>query len=123
MDDTYSEFLVEEAEEFLPEKLSREYNNDYWEHGYTIVQDRVPVFLTKVADKILSTGKYLNVIRQCGLSIFVFLSFVLSNHPCALQAGTCASPRPRRLCTRSRSEPMWILLSGPTTTPAAFWWS
>ena len=30
---------------------------------------KVPKFLTKVADKVLQTGKYLNVIRQCGNNV------------------------------------------------------
>lgn len=33
---------------------------------YTIRKDRIPCFLEKVADIILRTGKYLNVIRLCG---------------------------------------------------------
>lgn len=31
-----------------------------------ICRDRVPVFLEKNSDVILRTGKYLNVIQQCG---------------------------------------------------------
>lgn len=33
-----------------------------------ICRERVPTFLEKISDVILRTGKYLNVIRQCGKS-------------------------------------------------------
>ena len=38
----------------------------YWDMHYQIRKERTPVFLERVADKILNTGKYLNVVRQCG---------------------------------------------------------
>lgn len=38
----------------------------YWESRYTIVHERIPKFVEPDADIILRTGKYLNVIRQCG---------------------------------------------------------
>ncbi|XP_072013299.1 gamma-tubulin complex component 2-like [Amphiura filiformis] len=64
--DPYCEFMVEEHEDFHKEKLQREYNDAYWEQHYTICRDRIPVFLELIADKILRTGKYLNVVSQCG---------------------------------------------------------
>ncbi|PVD28265.1 hypothetical protein C0Q70_10852 [Pomacea canaliculata] len=36
---------------------------------YTICRERIPVFLEQVADKILNTGKYLNVVRLCGRDV------------------------------------------------------
>ncbi|XP_071958685.1 gamma-tubulin complex component 2-like isoform X2 [Antedon mediterranea] len=66
--DPYCEFMVEENDSVHKEKLQWEYNDAYWEQRYTICRDRIPVFLETVANKILSTGKYLNVIRQCGRS-------------------------------------------------------
>ncbi|KAK7497174.1 hypothetical protein BaRGS_00011468 [Batillaria attramentaria] len=48
--DPYSEFLVEENEKIQKEKLLEEYND-------------------QVADKILNTGKYLNVVRLCGRDV------------------------------------------------------
>jgi gamma-tubulin complex component 2 len=48
------------------EELPLDYSADYWEKRYTIRRERIPVFLERVADVILRTGKYLNVIRQCG---------------------------------------------------------
>lgn len=41
----------------------------YWESRYTIHRDRIPRFLEHDAEIILRTGKYLNVIRQCGKQI------------------------------------------------------
>lgn len=41
----------------------------YWECQYTIQSERIPRFLENDADIILRTGKYLNVIRQCGKPI------------------------------------------------------
>uniref|UniRef100_A0A8C1QJ73 Gamma-tubulin complex component n=1 Tax=Cyprinus carpio TaxID=7962 RepID=A0A8C1QJ73_CYPCA len=38
-------------------------------YRYTIVQHRIPSFLQKMADKILNTGKYLNVVRECGRDV------------------------------------------------------
>ncbi|XP_060602983.1 gamma-tubulin complex component 2-like [Ruditapes philippinarum] len=69
INDPYSEFLVEENETINKEKLQEEYNDDYWEHHYTICRERIPVFLEQMADKILNTGKYLNVVRQCGRDV------------------------------------------------------
>lgn len=69
INDPYSEFLVEENETIHKEKLQEEYNDDYWEHHYTICRERIPVFLELMADKILNTGKYLNVVRQCGRDV------------------------------------------------------
>jgi len=42
----------------------------YWEQHYTICRDSVPLFLESVAGKILNTGKYLNVVRQCGMTFY-----------------------------------------------------
>ena len=58
--------MIEEHEDFSKEKLQKEYNDAYWEQRYTICRDRIPVFLELIADKILRTGKYLNVVSQCG---------------------------------------------------------
>ncbi|ELU18812.1 hypothetical protein CAPTEDRAFT_5306 [Capitella teleta] len=68
--DPYSEFLVEENSVVGKEKLQEDYNDSYpFGMHYTICRERVPVFLETVAQKILSTGKYLNVVRQCGRNV------------------------------------------------------
>ncbi|XP_028588014.2 gamma-tubulin complex component 2 [Podarcis muralis] len=68
INDPYSEFMVEEHE-LQKEKIQEDYNDKYWDQRYTIVQQQIPSFLQKIADKILSTGKYLNVVRECGRDV------------------------------------------------------
>ncbi|XP_043330992.1 gamma-tubulin complex component 2 isoform X1 [Cervus elaphus] len=65
IDDPYSEFMVEEHE-LRKEKIQEDYNDKYWDQRYTVVQRHIPSFLQKMAGKVLSTGKYLNVVRECG---------------------------------------------------------
>ncbi|KAH8325832.1 hypothetical protein KR067_008769, partial [Drosophila pandora] len=64
--DRGQEFLVEDNEVIHRDELPEHYSDDYWEKRYTVRRDRIPTFLEKYSDKILRTGKYLNVIRQCG---------------------------------------------------------
>ncbi|XP_023096929.1 gamma-tubulin complex component 2 isoform X1 [Felis catus] len=65
INDPYSEFMVEEHE-LRKEKIQEDYNDKYWDQRYTVVQHQIPSFLQKMAGKVLSTGKYLNVVRECG---------------------------------------------------------
>uniref|UniRef100_A0A0V0J4D9 Gamma-tubulin complex component n=2 Tax=Schistocephalus solidus TaxID=70667 RepID=A0A0V0J4D9_SCHSO len=41
----------------------------FWDQNYTIVRTQLPAFLEARAEKILKTGKYLNVVQQCDNSI------------------------------------------------------
>lgn len=67
--DPYNEFLVNDNQVvFDKEQLPEEYSDDYWGKCYTINKEKIPIFLEKLAPMILSTGKYLNVLRQCGLN-------------------------------------------------------
>ncbi|XP_038037230.1 gamma-tubulin complex component 2 isoform X1 [Anas acuta] len=68
INDPYSEFMVEEHK-LQKEKIQEDYNDKYWDQRYTVVQQQIPSFLQKMADKILSTGKYLNVVRECGRDV------------------------------------------------------
>ena len=45
--------------------LIKLFSDDYWERRYSIKADQIPAFLHANVDKILRTGKYLNVIQQC----------------------------------------------------------
>lgn len=38
----------------------------YWEGRYIVQPEKIPIYFSDFADKILRTGKYLNVIRECG---------------------------------------------------------
>ena len=67
--DPYSEFMVREHDAIRKDRLHAEYNDAYWERRYTVVQEAIPSFLEQVADKVLSCGKYLNVVRECGKEV------------------------------------------------------
>lgn len=65
----FQEFMIEDNELVNKEELPVDYSADYWEKRYSVQRDRVPKFLDKYTDIILRTGKYLNVISQCGKSL------------------------------------------------------
>lgn len=67
--DPYSEFMIREHTTIRKDRLHAEYNDAYWERRYTVLQDNIPSFLEHVADKILCSGKYLNVVRECGKEV------------------------------------------------------
>lgn len=67
--DPFQEFMIEDNELINKEALPVDYSADYWEKRYSVQSDRVPKFLQKYTHIILRTGKYLNVISQCGKSI------------------------------------------------------
>ena len=65
--DPKSEFLIEDNEkECQNPEQNENYFDDYWDKRYVIRNEKIPRFLEKQADVILRTGKYLNVIRECG---------------------------------------------------------
>nr|XP_029725425.1 gamma-tubulin complex component 2 homolog isoform X1 [Aedes albopictus] len=86
--DTRKEFLVEHHAMDLNENDMM----DYWEKQYIIRTDKVPCFLNEYADIILRTGKYLNVIRECGSSVdyqqnvCVSLKYTHSDHQTYIKA-------------------------------------
>ena len=67
--DPYAEFMIREHKTIEKDRLHAEYNDAYWERRYTVYQESTPSFLEHVADKILRTGKYLNVVRECGQEV------------------------------------------------------
>ncbi|GAA5874140.1 hypothetical protein JCM1840_000364 [Sporobolomyces johnsonii] len=96
LSDPFDEFIVKETKGINQGSLDLDYTDDYWERRYTL-RDRgvgvkkaplamsdvaprarglaggavVPAFLEPWKDKILLAGKYLNVIRECGIEIEV----------------------------------------------------
>lgn len=54
------------------ESLSQDYYATYWQQRYSLRQE-IPGFLASYAETILTTGKYLNAIRECGHIVQVFL--------------------------------------------------
>lgn len=64
--DARQEFFVEDHVKDLSHDC---YLDEFWEKRFVLSTERVPRFLEKQADVILRTGKYLNVIRECGKRI------------------------------------------------------
>jgi gamma-tubulin complex component 2 len=64
--------IIDKGMEFLVEDNEKEFQDpeqnfdDYWEKRYVIRSEKIPRFLEKQADIIFRTGKYLNVVRECG---------------------------------------------------------
>eukprot|EP00899_Mesostigma_viride_P008784 jgi/Mesvir1/17907/Mv12973-RA.1 len=69
VDDPYGEFMIEERRELAKESLTEDYNAEYWQSRYALGRREVPVFLRGSAEGILTTGKYLNAIRECGSAV------------------------------------------------------
>ncbi|KAK6144947.1 hypothetical protein DH2020_021767 [Rehmannia glutinosa] len=85
IDDPYGEFFIAENKSLQKESLTQDYDTKYWQQRYSL-KDDIPSFLANAAETILTTGKYLNVMRECGHSIQVHvaenlkLTTVGSNH-------------------------------------------
>ncbi|KAI9092455.1 Spc98 family-domain-containing protein [Phlyctochytrium arcticum] len=67
--DPYDEFLIQETRGVKKEQLADDYNDVYWAKRYTIREYQVPAFLEPYQKKVLTAGKYLNVIRECGTEV------------------------------------------------------
>lgn len=50
-----------------------DYDAKYWRQRYSL-KSSIPSFLSDVAGTILTTGKYLNVMRECGHNVQVLFS-------------------------------------------------
>uniref|UniRef100_A0A0E0KSF5 Gamma-tubulin complex component n=1 Tax=Oryza punctata TaxID=4537 RepID=A0A0E0KSF5_ORYPU len=73
IDDPYGEFFIAENKSLQKESLTQDYDAKYWHQRYSL-KDGIPSFLTNVAATILTTGKYLNVMRECEYTVQVPLS-------------------------------------------------
>ena len=71
VNDPYDEFMIFENQEITIGSLHEEYNDYFWERRYMVSQENTPVFLEPLAEKILHTGKFLNVVRNCGKQLKV----------------------------------------------------
>jgi gamma-tubulin complex component 2 len=49
------------------ENIEKDFDDQYWQDRFTYREEMVPIFLAKHKEKVLHSGKYLNVIRECGL--------------------------------------------------------
>jgi len=71
--DTQREFFVEDTERsnamsstlLAPEKCC----HAYWAQRYRLLPDRLPAFLLPQADEVFLAGKYLNILRQCNVTM------------------------------------------------------
>lgn len=70
IDDPYGEFFIDENKALQKESLIQDYNATYWQQRYSLKND-LPGFLSSAAETILTTGKYLNAMRECGHSVQV----------------------------------------------------
>ena len=55
--DPYKEFLIAEHDSVQKERVTEDFNDQYWETHYTIEQERIPSFLERFAKNILRAGK------------------------------------------------------------------
>nr|ATG71066.1 Spc97 / Spc98 family [Cupressus duclouxiana] len=70
IDDPYGEFFIAEDKTLQKESLTEDCNAKYWQQRYSL-KPGIPSFLLNSAETILTTGKYLNVLRECGHSVQV----------------------------------------------------
>lgn len=73
IDDPYGEFFIAENKTIQKESLTQDYDAKFWKHRYSL-KDGIPSFLSNASGTILTTGKYLNVLRECGHNVQVPVS-------------------------------------------------
>ncbi|KAG7970424.1 hypothetical protein I3843_07G083800 [Carya illinoinensis] len=73
IDDPYGEFFIVENKSLQKESLTQDYDAKYWRQRYSL-KDGIPSFLANIAGTISTTGKYLNVMRECGHTVQVPVS-------------------------------------------------
>ncbi len=65
LQDPYKEFMVFEDTSVSKEALEEDFNAQYWETRYTLREEHIPRILRSHANKALTAGKYLHVVRGC----------------------------------------------------------
>jgi len=80
LEDPYGEFMVKEEQGLSKENVQEDFNAEYWDARSTICAEHVFSVLEEHKPRILTTGKYLNVIRECGLDPGLGLEDKGSNH-------------------------------------------
>ncbi|CAN6864486.1 unnamed protein product [Brassica oleracea] len=73
IDDPYGEFFIAENRSLKKESLSQDSTAKYWSQRYSL-KETITGFLANIAATILTTGKYLNVMRGCGHNVQVPIS-------------------------------------------------
>ncbi len=62
IEDRYGEFMIK-----IEERITGEWNN--WEERFTLRAEQVPSLLERDQEKVLVTGKYLNILKACNRKI------------------------------------------------------
>ena len=68
LNDPFNEFMIRERI-LRKELVKQSINENYWNRKYYLETTQIPTFLHAHKEKILNTGKYLNVLKECGRSI------------------------------------------------------
>ena len=69
IDDPYHEFMICDNFKRAKNITDGSLDDEYWETRYTLRNDMIPRTLEPVATKVLLTGKYLNVLRECNIAL------------------------------------------------------
>ncbi|CAO3686335.1 unnamed protein product [Umbelopsis ramanniana] len=102
--DPYNEFMVQEKKNVRKENLKEDFNDAYWEMRYTIREVAVPSFLEPLKHKILVAGKYLNVVRECGITILGPQDTNVDEvNPQSEELPTVSPPQPRETSADTQS--------------------
>lgn len=69
VDDPYNEFFIVENKVYAgsAKKATIATSANAWELRYTVNRENLPDFLAPFVENVLRSGKYLNVLRECGL--------------------------------------------------------
>lgn len=121
--DPYNEFMVLEKKSVKKENLKEDFNDTYWETRYTARDKLVPTFLEPLKSKILLAGKYLNVVRECGVNIAKpedMQSAMRGNH---MDTDTSHPPEGNNFNAPSAMETPWTSSWKNTGTPRGDVWS
>ena len=65
----YQEFMIFSPKSYIKEKLNDYYHDLFWETKFILNNINIPIFLEKIAPKILFIGKSYNIIKECGKNI------------------------------------------------------
>ena len=72
LNDSYNEFQLHSNDNVTTASTAvSAFDDSYWDSRFSLRHAQLPVFLQQTADRVLTTGKYLNVIRECGRDVSV----------------------------------------------------
>jgi gamma-tubulin complex component 2 len=74
LQDPYEEFFIAELRSLMRHSLEDDFNAHYWKDRYQLRATKIPTVLQAEVQKVLITGKYLNVIRECCSEVKLLVS-------------------------------------------------